>query len=134
MNKITIENKIENLAKVAEFAEKFGEENDLDFKTVFEINLILDELVTNVISYAYDDEAIHLIDIILEKNGDVLNFQIIDEGKEFNPLQREEVDFDKALNDRKIGGLGLHIVKQKTDSVKYERKNDKNILYLTKKT
>lgn len=132
MKKLSIENKIENLDKVAEFVEKFGEENKLDGKTVFEINLILDELVTNIVSYAYDDNDIHMIDILLEQNNGIINIQTIDDGKEFNPLEKEEVKLDMSLDERKIGGLGIHIVKQKTDEISYERKENKNVLYLTK--
>ena len=133
MNKLSIENNIENLDKVAGFIEKFGDENGLSGKTVFELNLILDELVTNIVSYAYKDEESHTIDITIRKRDNEIKIQVTDDGNEFNPLKKEEVNLDTPLEEKGIGGLGIHIVKQKTDEIFYERKDNKNILNLTKK-
>lgn len=133
MSLISIENKIENLTIVAGFVENFGEDNKLDNKIVFDLNLVLDELVTNIIHYAYDDNDKHLINISLEKKENEIEIKIIDDGKKFNPLQKEEADINLSLEEREIGGLGIHIVRHKTDNISYERKNNHNILSLFKK-
>lgn len=133
MAKLSIENKIENLNKLAEFIENFGEEHELSPKNIFELNLILDELITNIISYAYEDDSDHIIELDINKEKDELKIQVIDDGKEFNPLEKEEVKLDEDLDERKIGGLGIHIVKEKTDEIKYKRESNKNILMLKKK-
>jgi anti-sigma regulatory factor (Ser/Thr protein kinase) len=133
MTQLSIENNLQNLNKVAGFVETFGEINNLDYKIIFEINLILDELITNIISYGYEDKKLHIIDIELEINGSVINIKIEDDGKVFNPLESQEVDINAALDDRKIGGLGIHIIKQKTDEIHYERSGNKNILKLSKR-
>jgi anti-sigma regulatory factor (Ser/Thr protein kinase) len=133
MAKLSIENKIENLNKLAEFIENFGEEHELSPKNIFELNLILDELITNIISYAYEDDSDHAIELDINKEKDELKIQLIDDGKEFNPLEKEEVKLDQDLDERKIGGLGIHIVKEKTDEIKYKRESNKNILMLKKK-
>jgi len=133
MSLISIENKIENLTIVAGFVENFGEDNKLDNKIVFDLNLVLDELVTNIIHYAYDDNDKHLINISLEKKENEIEIKIIDDGKKFNPLQKEEADINLSLEEREIGGLGIHIVRHKTDNISYERKNNQNILSLFKK-
>ncbi len=133
MIKLSIENKIENLDKVARFVEEFGDINALEPKTIFELNLVLDELVTNIISYGYNDDLVHMIDIIINKKSDVIELQLIDDGREFNPLKKEDVDLNTSLQDKTIGGLGIHLVKQKTDELSYERKENKNILFITKK-
>ncbi len=133
MIKLSIENKIENLDKVARFVEEFGEINALEPKAIFELNLVLDELVTNIISYGYKDDFVHMIDIIINKKSDVIELHLIDDGREFNPLKKEDVDLNTSLQDKTIGGLGIHLVKQKTDELSYERKENKNILYITKK-
>lgn len=133
MAKLSIENKIENLNKLAEFIENFGEEHELSPKNIFELNLILDELITNIISYAYEDDSDHIIELDINKEKDELKIQLIDDGKEFNPLEKEEVKLDQDLDERKIGGLGIHIVKEKTDEIKYKRESNKNILMLEKK-
>ena len=132
MAKLSIENKIENLNKLAEFIENFGEEHELSPKNIFELNLILDELITNIISYAYEDDSDHIIELDINKEKDELKIQLIDDGKEFNPLEKEEVKLDEDLDERKIGGLGIHIVKEKTDEIKYKRESNKNILMLKK--
>jgi len=133
MNKLSIENKIENLNQLAEFIEGFGEENNLSPKVVFELNLVLDELVTNIINYGYDDKDIHPIDIIIEKKDDLIEIKLIDDAREFNPLEKENVDLTVSLQDKQVGGLGIHLVKQKMDEIKYERKENKNILYMNKR-
>lgn len=133
MNKLTIENKIQNLDQIAEFIEEFGNKNKLGLKIIFDLNLILDELITNTISYGYKDDEVHTIDIIAETNADVVKLQIIDDGEEFNPLETKEVNIDTPLKDKNIGGLGIHFIKQKADEISYERKENKNILRITKK-
>jgi len=133
MKKLSIENKIENLAKVAEFIEEFGDNNGLNHKMVFELNLILDELVTNTISYGFKDDGAHTIDIIIEIDDNAIKMEMVDDGEEFNPLETKEVDLNKPLAEKSIGGLGIHFVKQKADKISYERKENKNILYVTKK-
>ena len=133
MQKLTIENKIQNLDKVAAFIEKFGEDNELSPKLVFELNLILDELVTNTISYGYKDDGSHTIEIIVEKDADQIKIEVRDDAEEFNPLLKEEVNLETPLQGKRIGGLGIHLIKEKADNISYERKDGKNILQLIKK-
>jgi len=132
MKNISIENKISSLNIIASYVEQFGEENNLSFNIVFELNLILDELITNTINYGYIDNEIHMIDIFMDIENDNVIIKIIDDAKEFNPLSKDEVNTDKELEQRQIGGLGIHIVKQKTDDIYYERSGDRNILKLVK--
>lgn len=133
MHKLSIENKIENLDKVAGFIEEFCEENNLVPKVVFELNLVLDELVTNTITYGYRDKDVHTIDILVEKKADLIELRVIDDAREFNPLEKDNVDLTISLQEKQIGGLGIHLVKQKMDEIKYERKGNKNFLYMNKK-
>ena len=92
MHKLTIKNNISNLDNIAGFVEQFCTEYDLIPKTCCEINLVLDELVTNTIHYGYTDDNIHEIEISLEKQDDRVLIKLIDDAKEFNPLKKEEVD------------------------------------------
>lgn len=132
MKNISIENKISSLNIIASYVEQFGEENNLSFNIIFELNLILDELITNTINYGYIDNEIHMIDIFMDIENNNIVIKIIDDAKEFNPLSKDEVNTDKELEQRQIGGLGIHIVKQKTDDIYYERSGDRNILKLVK--
>ena len=96
------------------------------------INLALEEAVTNVISYAYPEgtEGEIKVDAIARK--DSLRFTISDFGQEFDPTATPEVDTSLALEDRPIGGLGIHLVRKIMDRVSYKRQDDMNILTLTK--
>ncbi len=132
MNKLALENKPENLKEITSFIERFCNENGLDDKILFELNLILDELFVNIINYAYPDKEIHIIEILTEKKGDEIIIRIIDDGDEFNPLQIEEVNINASIDDREIGGLGIHLVKRMADKLFYERLENKNILTIIK--
>ena len=131
--KLTIENDIKNLDKVAHLIEEFSEANELSPKISFEINLVLDELITNTISYGYDDESEHVINITIEKSDNLVKIEIIDDGKEFNPLVAKEADINLPLADKQIGGLGIHLIKQKVDEISYKRENGINIISMKKK-
>lgn len=133
MKNITIENKISSLNEIASFVEQFGAENNLLQKDIFELNLILDELITNTINYGYSDSEIHTIEISIEIENSNFLIKIIDDGKEFNPIERENADINAELADRKIGGLGIYLVKQKIDNITYQRISNKNVLNIVKK-
>lgn len=133
MSIIEIENKIENLEKVAEFLTKFGKENNLNQKSVFELNLILDEAITNVIQYGFEDDHIHNIEIKIQRNYNDIELQIIDDGKEFNPIDFKSADVETTLKDKPVGGLGIFFIKQKADNLIYKRISGRNILSITKK-
>ncbi len=99
----------------------------------FSMNLALEEIVTNIIDYGY--KGVEDYDIIirftLEKHR--LRIQIKDNAPEFNPLDvKDPDDLDKPLEERNVGGLGIHLVKKFTDNFSYRRSNGKNIVTLTK--
>ncbi len=133
MNKnIIINNKISEIGKVIEVIEALGDEKDLPLKDVFDITLSLDELLTNVISYAYDDQKSHEIEVRLLLDNDFIKIEIVDDGKPFNPLEMDDPDLNLDLDDMEIGGLGIHLVKKKMDELLYERTEHKNILTMKK--
>ncbi len=113
--------------------EAFGEKFGLPKKLIFEINLALDELFTNIISYGFQDEKEHIVKVTLIPGNDQLCLCIEDDGKPFNPIDFETPDVACSVEECKIGGLGIHIMKKLMDEVCYERCDDKNILNLKKK-
>ncbi len=129
---ITIVNQVEQLEELAGILETVSEEWDIPMKVSLNLNLVLEELITNIIFYGYDDKNEHLIYIRLYKKDNEIEIQIEDDGKEFNPLLVAEPDIDESIENRKIGGLGIHFVRQIMDSINYRRSDDKNILTLTK--
>jgi len=129
---ITIVNQVEQLEELAGILETVSEEWDIPMKVSLNLNLVLEELITNIIFYGYDDTNEHLIYIRLYKKDNEIEIQIEDDGKEFNPLLVAEPDIDESIENRKIGGLGIHFVRKIMDDMNYRRSDGKNILTLTK--
>ena len=109
------------------------EEIDVDHKKVYQINLALEEILVNIARYAYAPDK-GLIDISYEISDNPKQLKVIikDKGKAFNPLEKEEPDLEASIQDRKIGGLGIYIVKNIVDDIKYQRINNENILEFIK--
>ena len=129
---LEIENDISELHRIQAQLEQLAEDWDIPAKPLFQINLALEELVTNIINYGYDDNR-HTIMLSFILHDDVVNIQIQDTGKDFNPLMLPEPDTSAPAEAREIGGLGIHIVKTLMDTITYERKNDTNNITLQKK-
>jgi serine/threonine-protein kinase RsbW len=130
---IAIKNRLSELERVGHAVEKFGQHLGLPANVIFELTLAVDEVVTNIISYAYDDPGEHDIVVRLkEQSGDII-VEIEDDGRPFNPLTVPEPRVDLPLQERPIGGLGMHLVRKVTDAVEYHRRQDKNLLVMRKK-
>lgn len=129
---ITLKNDLSELSPLAIAVEAFGEEAELSMKAQFNLNLALDELVTNIIHYAYDDENLHQIEITLRYDDFLLSVSVLDDGKAFNPCQADSPELTTALEQREIGGLGIHLVRTLMGKVNYHRVNEQNHLYLEK--
>ena len=126
-------NNLTELERLAEIVDEFGEAHCLASHDVFQINLALDEVVTNIISYGYDDNKNHEITVIMELTDDVLKITVIDDGKAFNPLDIPSPDFSAvAVDDKEVGGLGIHFVRKVMNHVAYERKDNENFLFMDK--
>ncbi len=92
----------------------------------FNIQLCIDELVTNIINYGYPDEAEGKIEIYIDITSDKIIIKIFDDAIAYNPLDAPEPDLDAPIESRKIGGLGVFLVKNLTQNQFYERINNKN--------
>jgi len=129
--KIEIKNELSELHKMVEEFELFAEEVSLPLKVLFTMNLALEELITNVMFYGYNDknhEAIELT-ISYDKENNTLFAELKDRAPKFNPIERERPkDLEGNIEERNIGGLGIHLVKQLMDDVVYRRENGYNIL------
>jgi anti-sigma regulatory factor (Ser/Thr protein kinase) len=130
--KVSLTNRSAALEKLQEFVEKTGLELRLQKDLVLKINLALEEVVSNIINYAYDDEDEHKINIRVERDNSKLMIIIEDDGKAFNILKYPEPDIEIPAEKRNIGGLGIHFVRTLMDSVEYEYRDNKNILLLVK--
>ncbi|MCB9245335.1 MAG: SpoIIE family protein phosphatase [Flavobacteriales bacterium] len=96
------------------------------------IRVVFDELLTNVIDYAFEDELEHLISIRVDLHTNKLVLTIEDDGKPFNPFQKDPPDVNLSMDEREIGGLGIHLVKNLMDEYNYKRLIGKNVVTLVK--
>ena len=131
---LSLVNDLRNIAVAAEDIEAFCARHGLAEQIAFEVNLAVDELVTNTISYGYDDDEEHRIDLVLRLEGGALVIEIADDGRAFDPLQAPAPDIGASLQDRAIGGLGICLVHKTMDSVAYRRQDGRNVVTLTKRT
>jgi len=131
---LKLKNQLSELDQIAVNLETLAEKWEIPGKIVMEINLVLEELFTNVVFYAFDDKDEHVINIdFMLIDAHQLQIRLEDNGKPFNLLEKKVEDvFDKPLEDRKIGGLGIHFVREMMNSVEYQRADNKNVVILTK--
>ena len=131
--KLILQNEVAEISKLAIFIEELGEEFGLSPELVFNLNLVLEEAVSNVILYAYPKEEHQIISLIARKKDNQLIFILTDSGKEFDPTQAPDADITLSAEDRPIGGLGIFLIRQIMNTVEYQRIEGKNVLTLGKK-
>jgi anti-sigma regulatory factor (Ser/Thr protein kinase) len=128
---ITLPNDIATITQLSEFVETVCEEKGLDMALTMNLNLALEEAVVNVMSYAYPDSQGDVkVDIMIDDQK-VVSI-LTDSGIPFDPTQKGDVDTTLPAEERPIGGLGIHLVKQIMDKVSYQYVGNQNILTLEK--
>jgi serine/threonine-protein kinase RsbW len=132
MVEITIANKVSELARVAHLLDRLGAKRHLASETVADMQVALDEVLNNITKYAYPDKAEHKIHICLQVLDDVLEAVVEDGGAPFDPLAVPAPDVSTPLHERRLGGVGIHFVRNLLDEVIYERIGERNRLVLRK--
>ena len=127
-----IENRIEELTSLAEKIDEMAEDWELSQAIAMNINLVIEEAVSNIIFYAFNDNNKHEIDITVKFDDKVLTIEITDNGKPFNPLLQQQPDINLPAEERPVGGLGIFLISQIMDEKKYTRRKNRNILTLNK--
>ena len=128
---IALKNNRYELVRLAEAVERFGAEQHLPNDTLTSINLVLDEVVSNVIKYGRAGDSDGAINVSLVREGGRLTVEVSDDGIAFNPLDALPPDLDLPIMERPVGGLGIHIVRALTETAAYRRENDRNHLTMT---
>jgi anti-sigma regulatory factor (Ser/Thr protein kinase) len=121
------------LEKLEGFTVDFALKAGLSDKDLFALQIVVEELVTNVIDYGGVPAGEHAVRVDLSMDNGELLIRIADRGKEYNPLLREDPDVTLPAEQRPIGGLGVHFCKKLTDAQSYERRDGCNVLKLRKK-
>jgi len=123
MTSIELSCELNELYRLNEFLDHILSKED------FQVKLIAEEVFANIVNYSDTD----LIIVNASYENSILTFEFIDDGFEFNPLLKEDPKMPESIEEAEIGGLGIHLTKELSDSIEYERKNNKNHLLITKK-
>lgn len=127
-----ISNDLDELGRLAMAVEAFGEELGLSPRELYRLNLVLDEVLTNVINYGYEGECAlpeaRRISVTLGCACGEVYMNVEDDGKPFNPLAHPERDILAQHEDPQVGGLGIHLMKKLMDHMDYRREGGKNRL------
>ena len=130
---LRVRSAIEAIGPATEQAEAWMAGQQVSADAVYLVSLAIEELVTNCIKYGYDDSNDHSIEIVFAVEGGALRMEVIDDGAPFNPLEAPRPDFSVPIEDRPIGGLGIHLLRELADDLSYERRDGTNRLRLIKR-
>jgi anti-sigma regulatory factor (Ser/Thr protein kinase) len=130
---IRIRNDFPEIARAARQIAEMLSAHGLDTGFVRTVNLGLEEVVTNIIKYGFDDEREHWIEVTLNTSATDLEIIVVDEGRPFDPLQHPEPDTTRPLDDREPGGLGISFFRQLFDELRYRREAGRNCLMMRKR-
>lgn len=126
-------NDLQELDRLLDAITAFCAEQQLPDRVGQDLMLVLDEIFTNIVSYAYDDGERHEIEISLSLDAEGVSVYVVDDGKAFDPLAQTAPDLDADLDDRPIGGLGIHLLRSLMRDVSYRRENGHNVLAFARK-
>ncbi|MGE0043716.1 MAG: ATP-binding protein [Vicinamibacterales bacterium] len=130
---LTLRNDLSELPRITDAVEALAERHQLTSPTVMAVNLAIEEVFTNVVSYGFDEPGEHTIELALAvRDGSVLA-TVADGGRPHDPLQQDDPDVDVPLEERKIGGLGVMLVRELMDEVTYARRDGRNVLSMRKR-
>jgi serine/threonine-protein kinase RsbW len=130
---LRIANDLAALAGVAESVDEFCAAHALPTDCAFKLNIALEELLTNTISYGFDDARRHEIAIDIAVAGDAITAELSDDARPFDPLQAPPPDLGSPIEERRVGGLGVHLVKTLMDDVAYDYRDGRNHIRLSKR-
>lgn len=125
---MTLELDVAEVGRVLDEMEVFGEAHDVPMKALLRFNLVLDELITNIISYGFGGETGGQIELRIGLHENMLTADLTDNGRPFNPAEAVLPELGETLEDRDIGGLGLRLIRTYLDRLDYQRDGGLNRL------
>lgn len=129
---LRIKNLLEEIPPATELAVQWLVSRGVPREETHFARLAIDEIVSNCVKYGYDDSAEHHIDLELSIAGEWMTIAITDDGHFFNPLEHPEPDMSLPVEERPIGGLGIHLLRKMADHIEYERSFERNRLRIHK--
>jgi len=130
---LTLLNRQPEIARVQNELERFADGNAVPEPALHAAQLALEEHLANIVHYAYPDDNEHEITVCFTRRGAELRIVIADDGRAFSPLEHPAPDLTKPIEERPIGGLGIHMMRKSLDGLEYRRADGKNILTMIKK-
>ncbi len=127
---LRVETHRDELGHIIAAVESMAERQNWSPELVFRVQLAIEEVVLNVMDYGYDEGA-HEFELILTSEADTLTIEVVDDGRPFDPLNDVPTpDLEATVEERKVGGLGIHLVRTMMDQVNYRREQGRNHLTL----
>lgn len=130
VHRLTIQNRLAEIATVTDALDTFAEANSVPETITWRFQLALEELLRNIVAHAYADSQMHEIEIQFQCNGSTFIATVIDDGIPFNPLNADPPDLSEALDEREIGGLGIHLARNVVEEMVYAWDTGKNVVTL----
>ena len=128
----TLANDLSEVDRINERFGAFAKAQGLPDKLRQQMALVFDEVVANIVLYGYDDDAAHTIEVDVQLDAGVMTITVDDDGIAFDPLARAAPDVSSGVEDREIGGLGIHLVRTLMDEMSWQRRGERNVLVLIK--
>ena len=132
MISIELKNHLDELQRLSRFITEYCNNSGFSSEILFALNLSLEEVVANVMSYGYEDSGEHIILVTFTRTESGLQIEVSDDARAFNPLEQEAPDVNAPIEERPIGGLGIHLVRHYMDDLNYKRLGNRNILLMKK--
>ena len=133
-DEITVRADMDNLYKVLAMIDNKLNEALCQPKVKYQIDTAVEEIFANIASYAYPNgPGDATVSIKINNDERMAQISISDSGSEYNPLEKPDPDLGMKIEDRQFGGFGIFMVKNSLDDIRYERKDDKNVLTIWKK-
>ncbi len=125
---LKIGNDLNELAVLCREVHNFLEDEKVPAAPVYKIDLSIEEMLTNVIKYSYDDNDRHEISVYLQIDPDRILLEMRDDGHEFNPLEAPLSDLSDEIELRRVGGMGIHLTRTMVDAISYLRDGNTNMV------
>ncbi len=130
---LRLANEFDEISRIHEFVQAHCKQHALEQAMSHHLMLVVEELFSNIVKYGHDDDGRHEITVRLRQEADRVVIEIEDDGRAFNPLTLPEPDIEASVEDRRVGGLGIHLVRRLMDHITYERRGAANRLTLSKR-
>lgn len=130
---ILCKNDLSDVERLQHTVSQFADLHGIGKRFQHAFNLAIDEIVTNIIRHGYDTSEVRQIKVEVELRGKEVTARIEDDGREFSPVAHPPVDCSKPMEERQLGGLGIHLVRSLVTRMEYQREGGKNVLTLIKR-